>query len=188
MQKRLKNTDLVNQPRLSFFDKCWGTTVGHQISKMKRKTKTKNEWTKNMVKKMYRWIRMPMYTVHLAISARIYLSLHRDNYLCVHLVISVNTSTCFSKDAENLTTYGYVLWCSQIVCTCHFGACLFSTFSNEVSNVLKLELTSSLLGILLRVIWSSLREFSMLNCCVSLKVTLATLWKDLDRETTQNMG
>ena len=26
-----------------------------------------------------------------------------------------NTSTCFSKDAENLTTYGYVLWCSQIV-------------------------------------------------------------------------
>ena len=24
----------------------------------------------------------------------------------------VNTSTCFSKDAENLTTYGYVLWCS----------------------------------------------------------------------------
>ena len=30
----------------------------------------------------------------------------------------VNTSTCcFSKDAENLTTYGYVLWCSQIVCT-----------------------------------------------------------------------
>jgi len=28
----------------------------------------------------------------------------------------VNTSTCFSKDAENLTRYGYVLWCSQIVC------------------------------------------------------------------------
>jgi len=27
-----------------------------------------------------------------------------------------NTRTCFSKDAENLTTYGYVLWCSQIVC------------------------------------------------------------------------
>jgi len=27
-----------------------------------------------------------------------------------------NTSTCFSKDAENLTTYSYVLWCSQIVC------------------------------------------------------------------------
>ena len=28
----------------------------------------------------------------------------------------VNTSTCSSKDAENLTTYGYVLWCNQIVC------------------------------------------------------------------------
>jgi len=27
-----------------------------------------------------------------------------------------NTRTCFSKDEENLTTYGYVLWCSQIVC------------------------------------------------------------------------
>jgi len=27
-----------------------------------------------------------------------------------------NTRTCFSKDAKNLTTYGYVLWCSQIVC------------------------------------------------------------------------
>jgi len=27
-----------------------------------------------------------------------------------------NTRTCFSKDAENLTKYGYVLWCSQIVC------------------------------------------------------------------------
>ena len=29
---------------------------------MKRKQKTKNEWTQNMVKKMYRWNRMPMYT------------------------------------------------------------------------------------------------------------------------------
>ena len=28
-----------------------------------------------------------------------------------------NRRTCFSKDAENLSTYGYVLWCSQIVCT-----------------------------------------------------------------------
>ena len=28
----------------------------------------------------------------------------------------VNTSTCFSKDAENLTTYGYVLW--KLVCRC----------------------------------------------------------------------
>ena len=33
----------------------------------------------------------------------------------------VNTSTCFSKDAENLTTYGYVHWCSQIVCTRHYS-------------------------------------------------------------------
>ena len=33
----------------------------------------------------------------------------------------VNTSTCFSKDAENLTTHGYVLWCSQIVCTRHYS-------------------------------------------------------------------
>jgi len=33
----------------------------------------------------------------------------------------VNTSTCLSKDAENLTTYGYVLWCSQIICTRHYS-------------------------------------------------------------------
>ena len=32
-----------------------------------------------------------------------------------------NTRTCFSKDAENLTTYGYVLWCSQIVCIRHYS-------------------------------------------------------------------
>ena len=32
-----------------------------------------------------------------------------------------NTSTYFSKDAENLITYGYVLWCSQIVCTRHYS-------------------------------------------------------------------
>ena len=31
-----------------------------------------------------------------------------------------NTRTCFSKHAENLTTYGYVLWCSQIVCIRHY--------------------------------------------------------------------
>jgi len=43
---------LVNQPCLSLFNKCWETTVGHQQSIMKRKTK--NEWTQNMVKKMYR--------------------------------------------------------------------------------------------------------------------------------------
>ena len=30
---------LINQPRLSLFDKCWETTVAHQISIMKRKTK-----------------------------------------------------------------------------------------------------------------------------------------------------
>jgi len=29
----------------------------------------------------------------------------------------VNTSICFSKDAENLKTCGHLLWCSQIVCT-----------------------------------------------------------------------
>ena len=33
----------------------------------------------------------------------------------------VNTSTCFSKDAENLATYDYVLWCIQIVCTRHYS-------------------------------------------------------------------
>jgi len=33
----------------------------------------------------------------------------------------INTSTCFSKDAENLTTYGCVLWCNQIVCTRHYS-------------------------------------------------------------------
>ena len=32
---------LVNQPRLSFFDKCWETTVGLQISIMERKTRKK---------------------------------------------------------------------------------------------------------------------------------------------------
>ena len=32
-----------------------------------------------------------------------------------------NTRTCFSKDAENLTMYGYVLWCSQIVCIRHYS-------------------------------------------------------------------
>ena len=50
---------LVNQSRLWLFDKCWETTVGDPIGIMKRKTK--NEWTQNMVKKMYRWKRMPMY-------------------------------------------------------------------------------------------------------------------------------
>ena len=31
-----------------------------------------------------------------------------------------STRTCFSEDAENLTTYGYVLWCSQNVCISHY--------------------------------------------------------------------
>jgi len=48
----------------------------------------------------------------------------------------VNTSTCFSKDAENLTTYGYVLWCSQIVCTRHYSLNTVIAFCsvNEWSN------------------------------------------------------
>jgi len=29
--------------------------------------------------------------------------------------------SCFSKDVGNLTTYDYVLWCSQIVCTRHYS-------------------------------------------------------------------
>ena len=48
-----------------------------------------------------------------------------------------NTSTCFSKDAENLTTYGYMLWCSQIVCTRHYSLNIIIAFSsvNEWSNL-----------------------------------------------------
>jgi len=48
----------------------------------------------------------------------------------------VNTSTCFSKDAENLTTYGCVLWCSQIFCTCHYSLNTIIAFYsvNEWSN------------------------------------------------------
>jgi len=44
----------------------------------------------------------------------------------------VNTSTCFSKDAENLTTYGYVLWCSQIACTCHYSLNTIITFYSVI--------------------------------------------------------
>ena len=41
----------------------------------------------------------------------------RFNVTFLHLRLCYeNTCTCFSKDAENLTTYGYMLWCSQIVC------------------------------------------------------------------------
>ena len=48
----------------------------------------------------------------------------------------VNTSTCFSKDAESLTTYGYVFWCSQIVCTRHYSLNTIIAFYsvNEWSN------------------------------------------------------
>jgi len=48
----------------------------------------------------------------------------------------VNTSTCFSKDAENLTTYGCVLWCSQIVFTRHYSLNTIIAFYsvNEWSN------------------------------------------------------
>ena len=47
-----------------------------------------------------------------------------------------NTCTCFSKDAENLTTYGYVLWCSQIVCIRHYSLNTIIAFYsvNEWSN------------------------------------------------------
>jgi len=40
----------------------------------------------------------------------------------------VNASTRFSKDAEKLTTYGYVIWCSQIVCTRHYSLNIIITF------------------------------------------------------------
>ena len=48
----------------------------------------------------------------------------------------VNTSTCFLKDAESLATYGYVLWCSQIVFTRHYSLNTINTFYsvNEWSN------------------------------------------------------
>jgi len=48
----------------------------------------------------------------------------------------VNTSTCCSKDAENLTTYGYVLWCSQIVCTrrCSLNTIIAFYSVNEWTN------------------------------------------------------
>ena len=47
-----------------------------------------------------------------------------------------NTRTCFSKDAENLTTYSDVLWCSQIVCTRHYSLNTIIAFysANEWSN------------------------------------------------------
>ena len=47
-----------------------------------------------------------------------------------------NTRTCFSKDAENLTTYGYMLWCSQIVCIrpCSLNTIIAFYSVNEWSN------------------------------------------------------
>ena len=47
-----------------------------------------------------------------------------------------NTHACFSKDAEGLTTYGYVVWCSQIVCICHYSLNTIIAFYsvNEWSN------------------------------------------------------
>ena len=48
----------------------------------------------------------------------------------------VNTSTCFLKDAESLITYGYVLWCSQIVCIrrCSLNTMIAFYSVNEWSN------------------------------------------------------
>ena len=42
----------------------------------------------------------------------------------------------FQKDAESLTTYGYVFWCSQIVCTRHYSLNTIIAFYavNEWSN------------------------------------------------------
>jgi len=44
----------------------------------------------------------------------------------------VNTSTCFSKDAENLTTYGYVIWCSQIVGIRHYSLNTITAFCSVI--------------------------------------------------------
>jgi len=45
--------------------------------------------------------------------------------------------TCFSKEAESLTTYGCVLWCSQIVCIIpySFNTILAFYFVNEISHI-----------------------------------------------------
>ena len=46
----------------------------------------------------------------------------RFNVTCFPLRLCYEkTRSCFSKDAEFPTTYGYVLWCSQIVCTRHYS-------------------------------------------------------------------
>ena len=41
--------------------------------------------------------------------------------------------TCFSKVAESLTTFGYVLWCSQIVCIHPYSWTLQSHFTLWIS-------------------------------------------------------
>ena len=61
----------------------------------------------------------------------------RFNVICLHLMhLYETTSTCFSKDAESLTTYGYVLWCSQIVCIRPYflNTIIAFSFVNECSN------------------------------------------------------
>ena len=47
-----------------------------------------------------------------------------------------DTCTCSSKDAENLTTYAYVLWCSQIICIRPYSLNTVIVFHsvNELSN------------------------------------------------------
>ena len=47
------------------------------------------------------------------------------------------TRTCFSKDAENLTAYGYMLLCSQIVCIRPYSlnTKIAFYFVNEWSNI-----------------------------------------------------
>jgi len=45
---------VLNQSRLSFFEKCWKTTVGDQVSTV-RKTNTE------LMKQFYWWKSMPMY-------------------------------------------------------------------------------------------------------------------------------
>ena len=62
---------------------------------------------------------------HIILDAELYTTCRRERVLAptrfnvTFLPLRLcyeNTRTCFSKDAENLTTYVYILWCSQIVC------------------------------------------------------------------------
>jgi len=62
---------------------------------------------------------------HIILDAELYTNCPGEQVLVVAIRFNVtfpplrlcyvNTRTCFSKDAENLTTCGYVLRCSQIV-------------------------------------------------------------------------